>query len=84
MENDLSQHRMRLQGPDRRAQAFARRRHRENDALRWTRREIVRKPDRDLVIGSDGNVLLVCTHDDVGILPGNGAEVICGDRHGGP
>jgi hypothetical protein len=75
VEDDPSQHRMRLQGPHRRAQAIARRRRRQNDDLRRSRREIIWKPDRDLVIVSDGNVLLVYTHDDLAILPGKDAQV---------
>ena len=75
VEDDLSQLRMWLQHPHRRAQAIAGRRPRQDDDLGRPSREIIWKPDRDLVIGRDGNVLLVCAHDDIVILPGRGALV---------
>jgi hypothetical protein len=64
MEDDLSQHRMRLQRPRCCARAVDGSRCRQNDDLCRPGREIVRKPDRDLVIVRDSDVQLVCMHGD--------------------
>lgn len=64
VEDDLAQHRMRLQRPLRRIRTIASALHRQNDDFCRSGREIIRKPDRDLMIGGNGDVQLVCVHDD--------------------